>query len=175
MNELMKSNKTYIIAFIVLTALNLFITFSYSTAPMGVKAVNFLFAFLMSLTVYLFFSFIFIGASRLSASVMQGLSASSKKDPEIADTFLIANLLYIFLFLIYLKHDIDYLGDASATVSIESFLFYIYPFFTSLIGGLLSGSLVLFSPYESRDIIKVGRLISIGLVLIYFAYRFFVL
>lgn len=172
MKALLTSNKTYFIAFIILTALNLFFSFTNSIEPMGVRIVNFLFAFIMSLTVYVFFTFIFVGAAQIVASLCQSLSSRAKQDPEIPNTFLIANLLYLFLFLIFLKSDINRLKDTPTEVSIESFLFYIYPFFTSLIGGILSGCLVLLSEYSGQKIVNVGRVLSIAAVLFFFAYQF---
>ena len=128
--------------------------------------------FIMTVFVFVIYFFIFIGIAQLTAFIWRKLVKSASQDSDLPVTFIVANLLFILLLEIYLDAYIKANADPRGEISMVGIAFFVAPFFTSIIGGVLSGSLVLFSQFDSRQVIKIGKIVSIAAVLFFFAYQF---
>lgn len=166
------SNLRYLFAFVLLSALYLFFSFSYSDQPLSMRITNLIFGFVMTAFIYSFFLFIFIGVSQITAALWRGLVPSASQDPDLPEAFLLANLLFIFLLGIYIDQYVKVNSNPDRELSLVGIFYYALPFFTSFFGGIASGSLVLFSRYKEYEVIKTAKIVSIALVLIFFAYHF---
>ncbi len=166
------TNATYLIVFIFLSSAYLFFSFSYTDQPLSIRITSLIFVILMMAFIYSFFLFIFIGVSQITASIWRNIIPRASQDNDLPETLMLANLLFIFILGIYIDQHVRQNSNPSGELSMVGVFYYMLPFFTSLFGGIFSGTLVLLNQYDSRTIIQTGRIVSITAVLLFFAYHF---
>lgn len=123
----------------------------------------------------LFFSLVFAwGAfsvfSYFSSLVLKSIFKKSNQEALVVNTFLPANLLFTLLLYIAIATSLNDYMDPRGERSIVWLSIVILPFLSSLIGGILSASLILIKGWDSRKIIGYGTIGSCFVVLLLFIY-----
>lgn len=117
--------------------------------------------------------FIFIVVSQITAWIFRKTFKNASQDPDITYSLLASNLLFILLLFILITTFLK--NHPTGENSIILLAMISVPFFSSIIAGVLSGSLVLLSNWLSPVVYRVGQLTSLLVVALFFAFQFLTL
>lgn len=150
----------YLIAFFLIGALY---TVLFLKHPIG-GLITLFFSLIYGWGVFLVFSY-------FTSLVWKKIFEGAIQDPNIVNTLLPANILFVLLLYMGIATSLNDYMDPRGERSILWLSIIAVPFFTSLIGGISSGSLVLLRGWDSRKIIIFGNIVAIIFVILFFTYN----
>ena len=118
----------------------------------------------------IFGMFIFIVVSQITAWMLRKITDKTSQDPDLNYSLLAANLLFILLLFILITTFLK--RHPTGQNSLILLAMISVPFFASIFGGILSGSLVLLNRWDSSVVYRVGQLTSLLVVVLFFAFQF---
>ncbi len=125
--------------------------------------------------IVLFFSLVYAWGcfsifSYFSSLFLKSVFKNTNQDTYVVNTFLPANILFTLLLYITIATSLNDYMDPRGERSLMWLSIIILPFFTSLIGGILSACLILIKGWDSRKIIVYETIGSCFAVLLFFIY-----